>query len=68
MQTLEYISEEMPPETPLAFGLHPNAAIGFRRREAAGFCSSMAALLPQFSGITSDLTLEDRVSSRKILI
>jgi dynein heavy chain len=27
---VEYIREELPPETPLAFGMHPNAEIDFR--------------------------------------
>lgn len=36
---LEYLDEQMPPETPLAFGLHPNAEIGFKLREAETFCS-----------------------------
>ena len=27
---IEYIENEAPPETPLAFGMHPNAEIDFR--------------------------------------
>lgn len=40
-QVLEYIRESMPPETAFAFGLHPNAEIGFKLREAEAFCSSV---------------------------
>ena len=34
---MEYIEEVMPPETPLAFGLHPNAEVGFKLREGGRF-------------------------------
>ena len=40
----------MPPETPLAFGLHPNAEIGFKLREAETFCNSLVQLQPRESG------------------
>lgn len=46
-QVLEYIDEQMPPETPLAFGLHPNAEIGFKLREAETFCNSLVQLQPR---------------------
>jgi len=49
-QVLEYIEESMPPETPLAFGLHPNAEIGFKLREAETFCNSLVQLQPRESG------------------
>lgn len=47
---LEYVDEVMPPETPLAFGLHPNAEIGFKLREAESFCSSLVQLQPREAG------------------
>ena len=31
----------MPPETPVAFGLHPNAEIGFKLREGDRFCTQL---------------------------
>lgn len=40
----------MPPETPLAFGLHSNAEIGFKLREAETFCNSLVQLQPRESG------------------
>lgn len=49
-QVLEYIDGAMPPETPLAFGLHPNAEIGFKLREAETFCNSLVQLQPRESG------------------
>lgn len=45
-QVVEYI-EGMPVETPLAFGLHPNAQIGFKMREAESFCASVLNLQPR---------------------
>lgn len=44
------MDETMPPETPLAFGLHPNAEIGFKLREAETFCNSLVQLQPRESG------------------
>ncbi len=44
---LEHIEETMPPETPLAFGLHPNAEIGFKLREAETFCNCLVTLQPR---------------------
>ena len=49
-QVLEAMEESMPPETPLAFGLHPNAEIGFKLREAETFCNSLVQLQPRESG------------------
>jgi hypothetical protein len=50
LQVLEAVEEIMPPETPLAFGLHPNAEIGFKLREAETFCNSLVQLQPRESG------------------
>ena len=47
LQVLECIDETMPPETPLAFGLHPNAEIGFKLREAERFCANVLCLQPR---------------------
>lgn len=61
IQVMTYIEEEMPFETPLAFGLHPNAEIGFKLREGARFCSSIAALHPQSAAATGGLSTEEKV-------
>lgn len=50
LQVLDYVDDNMPPETPLAFGLHPNAEIGFKLREAETFCNSLVQLQPRESG------------------
>jgi hypothetical protein len=50
LQVLEAVDDTMPPETPLAFGLHPNAEIGFKLREAETFCNSLVQLQPRESG------------------
>ena len=43
-QVMEYIEDSMPAESAVAFGLHPNAEIGFKLREAVAFCSNLQAL------------------------
>ena len=43
---LEYIEENMPPESAGAYGLHANAEVGFKRREAERFCAALLCLQP----------------------
>ena len=50
----------MPPETPLAFGLHPNAEIGFKLREAEAFCNSLVLLQPLEGGGEGGLGPEEK--------
>ncbi|PNW78281.1 hypothetical protein CHLRE_09g403800v5 [Chlamydomonas reinhardtii] len=59
-QVLEFIDEVMPPETPLAFGLHPNAEIGFKLREAESFCNSLVQLQPRESSGEGGMSAEER--------
>ena len=59
-QTLETIEETMPPETPLAFGLHPNAEIGFKLREAESFCGSLVMLQPREGGDEGGMSVEEK--------
>ena len=59
-QVLEYITENMPPETPLAFGLHPNAEIGFKLREAESFCSNVLLLQPREAGGDGGMSVEEK--------
>lgn len=47
---MDYIGDSMPSETALAFGLHPNAEIGFKLREAEAFCTNITLLQPRESG------------------
>ena len=57
---LEYLDEQMPPETPLAFGLHPNAEIGFKLREAETFCTSLVQLQPREAGGEGGMSVEEK--------
>ena len=59
-QTMQYIEETMPAETPLAFGLHPNAEIGFKLREADMFCDSLLLLQPREAGGEAGMSPEDK--------
>merc|ERR1712054_373270 len=43
---LEYIEEELKEETPIAYGLHPNAQIDFRTLQSKQFFNSVSALTP----------------------
>ena len=59
-QVVAHIADAFPPETPLAFGLHPNAEIGFRLREAGTLCSAMLSLQPREAGAEAGASAEDR--------
>ncbi len=50
----------MPSETALAFGLHPNAEIGFRLREAESFCNSLVQLQPREAGGEGGMSTEEK--------
>ena len=59
-QTMEYIAETFPTESPLAFGLHPNAEIGFKLREAESLCSSILSLQPRDGSGEEGSSVEDQ--------
>ena len=46
-QYREYIEETMPPESPVAYGMHPNAEIGFRFMQATIMFESIVELMPR---------------------
>ena len=58
--TVEYIAETFPTESPLAFGLHPNAEIGFKLREAESLCLALLSLQPRESGGEAGASTEDK--------
>ena len=47
VQVLQYIEDNMPTESATAYGLHPNAQLGFLRREADNLGLSLQSLRPQ---------------------
>ena len=60
MQTLEYIEDNLPQETPQAFGLHPNAGIGFRLREGEQFTEQLNSLQSQSAAGASSISVEEK--------
>ncbi|EFN51784.1 hypothetical protein CHLNCDRAFT_37234 [Chlorella variabilis] len=60
IQVLEYIEDRMPVESAVAFGLHPNAEIGFKLREAVTFCSNLRSLQPRDTVGEAGLTAEEQ--------
>jgi dynein heavy chain, axonemal len=58
-QVSEYLLD-MPGETPIAFGFHPNAEIGFKLREGAAFCSALILMQPRDAGGERGMTMEER--------
>lgn len=59
-QSLEFIDETFPAETPLAFGLHPNAEIGFRLRETENLCLQILQLQPREAGGDGGMSVEEK--------
>lgn len=57
------MDEMMPAETPLAFGLHPNAEIGFKLREGVRFCGDVLALQPREAESQGGLSVEEKVDT-----
>ena len=60
LQTLEYIEDNLPQETPAAFGLHANAGIGFRMREAEQFTEQLSSLQLQSAAAGGGASVEER--------
>jgi dynein heavy chain len=50
---IEYIETEAPPETPLAFGMHPNAEIDFRTNQCINLFRMLVELQPKDTGSSS---------------
>lgn len=47
---IEYIEQELPAETPLAFAMHPNAEIDFRTTQCVNLFMMLAELQPKGAG------------------
>lgn len=44
---IEHIEQSLTKETPLAYGLHPNAEIGFRTTQCQGLFNTLLELQPK---------------------
>jgi dynein heavy chain, axonemal len=51
---------DMPGETPIAFGFHPNAEIGFKLREGDAFCNALILMQPRDAGGEGGMSEEER--------
>lgn len=49
---MEHIEDELPQETPLAFGMHPNAEIDFRTTQCNALFVQLVELTPKSSGVS----------------
>ena len=58
-QVVEYL-QEMPGETPVAFGFHPNAEIGFKLREGDAFCNALILMQPRNAGGEGGMSEEEK--------
>jgi len=52
--------EEMPAESPVAYGMHPNAEIGFRLAQADDLFSNIVELQPRTSSSGGGMSLQDK--------
>ncbi|KAJ1468029.1 dynein heavy chain domain-containing protein [Baffinella frigidus] len=53
----EVLEATMPQESPIAFGLHPNAEIGFRMKQAETIFLNIRELQPRYSSPRASTTL-----------
>merc|ERR1712070_749665 len=58
---MEYLDESFPTETPIMFGLHPNAEIGFRTEQSDILFVLLADLQPRQAGGGAGATVQERV-------
>lgn len=59
-----YIDENMPPESPYLYGLHPNAEIGFLTTTAENLFRTVFEMQPRDAGASGGATVtrEDKVN------
>jgi dynein heavy chain len=53
-RVLEHVDTELKNETPLAYGLHPNAEIGFRTNQANTLLDTVTQLQPRSAGASGE--------------
>jgi len=64
-QIISYVETSMPGETPVAFGLHPNAEIGFRLQKADSLFKNIQELQPRSAGSGgAGMSLQDVAKQR----
>ena len=61
------MEETLPQETPNAFGLHANAGIGFRLREAERFAEQLNSLQPRRLGGGAGASIEEKAKTVRLL-
>lgn len=63
----QYIDEILPPESPILYGLHPNAEIGFLTRTSERLFSTIFELQPRDAGGAGGqvVTKEEKVTLNK---
>jgi len=61
---IEYIDLELPPESPLAYGMHPNTEIDFRTKQCLDTFAALIELQPKDSGSTEEgaVTVDSKVA------
>jgi dynein heavy chain len=62
---LEHVETTIPQESPVAFGLHPNAEIGFRMKQAESMFAQIRELQPRSSGKGDGLSPQD-IANQKL--
>jgi len=58
---MEYLDETFPTETPIMFGLHPNAEIGFRTEQSDILFHTLTDLQPRQAAGSGGATVQERV-------
>lgn len=61
---MEYIDQELPAETPLAYGMHPNAEIDFRTKQCLDTFAALIELSPKDGGSSEEgvATVDSKVA------
>lgn len=62
---LEYIETTLTQETPIAYGLHPNAEIGFRTTQCINLFNTLLEVQPRDAGSSSDDSGGSQIKSKQ---
>jgi len=61
---LEHVDTTIPQESPTAFGLHPNAEIGFRMKQAESMFAQIRELQPRSAGKGAGLSAQEMAKQK----